>query len=283
MVLSQPEDDEVPDVPRQVQSVVRAISLIAAVADYGGGLTLTELARTVGLSLSTTYRLVQTLCANDVLCRGPNGDHFVPGPLLMHLARSSLAWGGVHEAADILHAVTERTRETASLGIRQGNFAVIVLVADSPEALRCDRKPGMQLQLHASAIGRALLAFGAQDVTDAVSELEPLARCTPRTTVDGRHVVNELRATAYRRWAISDEEHDLGIRSIAAPILGSDGVAHAAIAIDAPATRLPDDAFEHHAGIVLDAARSLSRLPVATGSMMNAAPATWAGGALSRM
>lgn len=257
--------------PRQVQSVSRAISLVAAVADHGAGMTLTELAREANLSLSTTYRLVQTLCASEVLCRDPNDEHFIPGPFLLRLARSSLAQGGVQEASEILDSVAKRTRETATLGIRDGDGVVIIMAAESPELLRFDRRPGMRLALHASAIGRALLAFGEREITEAVAELVPLSPVTTKTRTEPQILINELRATTYRRWTLSDEEHDEAIRSIAAPIVGFDGVAHAAVGLEGPISRMYAQELEQQAAILVEAAVSLRHLPLAMASMGAAA------------
>jgi IclR family acetate operon transcriptional repressor len=122
-------------VSRGVQSVSRAISLIASLVEADAGLTLSELARSAGLSMSTTHRLLRSLCDGEILCRDLVTERFIPGPLLMRLARSSIFNGGFAEASHILQGLTDRTRETASYGVRDGD-SVLVLSPSSHQS-RC--------------------------------------------------------------------------------------------------------------------------------------------------
>lgn len=245
----------------QVQSVVRAIAVIAAVADSGDGLTLTSLAREVGLSLSTTHRLVQTLCASEILCRGADEERFVAGPLLLRLARASLA-RSIEDVDTVLGSLTTATGETASYGIRVGDRAVVLAAALPATPLRVHRATGHELALHASALGQALLAYDGAGIDAVVAALPDLAATTPRTVTDRRVLATELSAVRFRRWARADETQDPGVRGLAAPVLGTDGIAGAAVMIEGPLARLPDERAAGIGELLTGAARRLRDVPI---------------------
>jgi IclR family acetate operon transcriptional repressor len=189
----------------QVQSVVRAASLLARFADAESGLTLTELARSTGLTVSTAHRLLGTLCATGLLCRDADRDRFLPGPLLLRLSRSSLLADDLSDISAHLEALVEETRETACFAMRRGDEVTVLLAVRSREALRVDVNAGERAPLVSSAIGHALLAFGDEPVDDAVAALQDAP--------DDLRV--DVLAAQFRGFAVRDGG---GIRSIAAPI-----------------------------------------------------------------
>ncbi|MDO8212142.1 IclR family transcriptional regulator [Conexibacter sp. CPCC 206217] len=244
---------------RGVQSVRRAIALMASLVDNHDGLTLTELARNAELSVSTAHRLIQTLCDGDILCRDADDERFVPGPLLMRLARSSLAHGGLGEASDAITDLSLRTGETATFVVRDGRSALVMIASPPLSALRIERQVGERLGLLDSAAGHALLAYSPEPVRESVALFgEP-------TTA----LVNEIRAVSYRRWAY-DDDHATGIRALAAPILGVDHTATTVVSLEGPASRVTDDRIETLAADVQRCARSLRHLPISMASMASA-------------
>src|SRR5690606_1842619 len=86
----------------EIQSVARAASVLGVVVDSPHGLTTTEIAKATGLTVSTVHRLAHTLVSGNLLCRDQGSERFLPGPLLLRLARKALGSSGVPEAADVL-------------------------------------------------------------------------------------------------------------------------------------------------------------------------------------
>src|SRR5437763_5480847 len=126
----------------EIQSVARASAALAAVVDSPDGLTTTEVARHTGLTVSTAHRLAHTLAAGDLLCRDVNSERFLPGPVLLRLARKTLRASGVPEAADVLKELADRTGETASIGMRRGDEVLVLLSVPSTRPLRYTGQPG---------------------------------------------------------------------------------------------------------------------------------------------
>ena len=102
-----------------------------------------------------------------------------------------------------------------------------------------------------------LLAFSDNRVAE-VQALGPLTACTDATITDHAALIEEVTTTWRRGWAINDGERDVGIRSIAAPLLTPDGTAWAGVAVQAPATRLVDERLHELSEVLLQAAREMT-------------------------
>jgi IclR family acetate operon transcriptional repressor len=229
-----------PAAPRRsgdVQSVARAAALLACFADADAGLSLSELARRTHLNTSTAHRLLSTLSHEGLLCREPGSERFLPGPLLVRLARSSLLADDLGDISAHLTELVEETGESACFGVRRGDEVAILLAVPSTQLLRVEVAAGARTGLATSALGHALLAFGP----------EPLDAAPDGLRVD-------LLATQFRGLAVVDDEEAAGIRGVAVPIRAG-GPAHAAIELRGPRQRMADvDALqrvlERHAAAI---------------------------------
>jgi len=238
------------------QSVMRAVALLRCFVDRADGQTLTELSRRTGINVSTAYRILQTLIAGGLLRREPDSERYVPGIVLLGLAGSAFATAGYGSAVDVLRTLADRTGESASLAVRDGPCAVVLLTAESEQQLRFAHRPGTRIPLHVTAMGHALLAAGAEPLTDAVRELTPLERVTRRTLIEPKRLVNALTAVREHGFAVADEEPWEGVRSVAVSVAGPTGAPAVALGVQGPATRVTPreaeiaDALRDVAGLV---------------------------------
>ncbi|MEQ3554321.1 IclR family transcriptional regulator [Pseudonocardia nematodicida] len=240
----------------EIQSVARAATVLGVVVDSGEGLTTTEIAKVTGMTVSTVHRLAHTLVAGNLLCRDSGSDRFLPGPLLLRLARKSLGASGVPEAADVLKELADRTGETASIGMRRGDEVLIVLSVPSTRSLRYTGRPGERVPLLESAIGCAILAFGADPVAQVAEVMGgPEGPEAWSTEVD-------LMATQFRGYAVLDDPHDEALRAVAAPVVAAGDLVRMAVEVQGPVSRLPEDALDGIGALVRAAADALEGLPV---------------------
>jgi IclR family acetate operon transcriptional repressor len=233
------------------QSVERALAVLQRIGEADEDIGVSELASRTGLSVSTTHRLVQALRTAGLVAQDERSERYHLGPGAVALGRRAEARLGFDRLLPHLRALGARTGESISLGTRIGTEMLVVLHVDSSHPLRFDQTPGLRVPIHASAIGKVLLAFAA-DPADEIRVLGPLTAVTNATLTDPAALLEDVMTARRRGWALNDGERDVGVRTIAAPLRGADGTAWAGVAIQGPAARLPDDRLEEFAGVLME-------------------------------
>jgi IclR family transcriptional regulator, acetate operon repressor len=237
--------------------VERALAVLQCIADSDDDIGVSELAARTGLSVSTTHRLVQALRTAGLVAQDERSERYHLGPGAVALGRRAEARLGFDRLLPHLRALGARTGESISLGTRVGTEMLVVLHVDSSHPLRFDQAPGLRVPIHASAIGKVLLAFAA-DPADEIRALGPLAAMTAATLTDPAALLEDVMTTRRRGWALNDGERDVGVRTIAAPLRGADGWAWAGVAIQGPAARLPDERLKELADLLAETAASMA-------------------------
>jgi DNA-binding IclR family transcriptional regulator len=243
------------------QAVERALTVLHGVEADDDGVGVTELAQRTGLTVSTTHRLARALTEAGLLIQNPRTERYQLGPALIALGRKAEQRLGFQQALPLLKELAVATGESINLGIRAGNDVRIVLVVESSQPLRFSQEPGSRIPLHVSAMGKCLLAdSGASgDIDDQIARLGELTPATHRTITDPDRLRAELELVRERGWALNDEERNTGVRAIAAPVRGPDGVI-AAVAVQGPTVRLTDDRITDLAELLEKATRRIAPL-----------------------
>lgn len=222
-----------------LRSVRRALDVLEVLAD-AGELTLEALARRTGLPKPTVFRLVRTLEERGYVVRATSGNLGL-GPRVLSLAGGERKpWVAlVREVArPEMVRLRDALEDTVNLAVRAAGHVVYVDVAEGTYPVRFVESPGALGPLHATALGKVLLAFlPAAEREELLSEL-PLARLTARTIVDREQLQEELQKVRDAGFGVDDEESVEGARCVAAPILVEGGRALAAISVSAPAGRM---------------------------------------------
>jgi DNA-binding IclR family transcriptional regulator len=222
--------------PNGTQAVDRAAQLLVHVVHCPEPVTFTELTAASGLAKSTTSRLLMALERSGLVQRDTRG-RFRPGEVFV-----SYAWRGGAEAGLItvaqpfLDRLGEATGETINLGVASGGRVEQVAQVDSTYLIGGTNWVGLGVPLHASALGKVLLAYGAAQVPAG-----PLRRVTEKTITSDATLRAELAGVRARGYAVSDEELEPGLIAIAAPVLRYDGTVVAALSVSAPTSRMKRD------------------------------------------
>lgn len=222
-----------------VRSLVRALSILNSLAECPGGASLTELAQQVGLSTSTTHRLLLTLEEQRYV-------RFEPATRLWMIGVQSFVTGSTftkaRNLADIarphMRALMEETGETVNLAVIDGSNAVIVGQVECRQLMRALASPGRRVPLHCSAVGKAVLAMLSETEIGAILQKCGLPRFTSTTLTTLKRLRVELTATSERGYAVDNEEHSIGVRCIGAAIRNEHGDAVGAISVSGPAVRV---------------------------------------------
>lgn len=248
--------------PVHNQSVLKAVALIGCFVGDTEGKTLTELARRTGMNVSTAYRMLQTLTLTGVLRRKEGEERYVIGPLLLSLAGSTFSNGGYGIVLEVLGAVAEEIGESVSLGIRDDNCVAVLLSVPSPHQFRFQHRAGSRVPIHCSAMGKALLAAEAETPAQAVRGLGRLIPLTPKSIVSPDILAREIEAASRAGYARTDEEHHIGVRSVAVPIRRGQGPVRAAIGVQGPNGRMTDANIERILEVLGRAAGLIAQLPL---------------------
>ena len=223
-------------------------------------LTAEEVAERLGMSRSTTYRYLLSLRSYGLLEEGTGPGAFRLGPAVFQLARVARQGLGLSEIAlPVMRELAAKTGETALLTRRSGVHVVCIEHVASPQSIRLSYERGMVLPLHAGAAAKIVLAYLKPSEIEAILNAAPLPRYTEHTVTEPaalRAQLQEIRAQGY---SVTDGEVDMGVRGIAAPIIGANKQIVAGISIGGPAFRLDDTALPTALAAVQEAGQVISQ------------------------
>ena len=256
-LMSKPASNESDGATPGTVAVQRALMVLKCFQDGEPELRLSAIARATSLSVSTTHRLLAALCDEGFLVQDPDTERYLLGPVLVLLGQRGARAGGLDEAHAVLSELTRHTGESTTLAVRSGNDAVVVALSPSPQRLRFDHGIGSRIALHASAMGKVLLACTGADLAAEVRTLGPMERFTRHTITSKTALTAELRAVRLRGWAHNLEERYDGVVGVAAPVLDDDSNAVAAIGVQGPSARVDAAESSELVAAVRDAARRL--------------------------
>ena len=241
----------------QIPNLRNACRIQKLLATRTDGFTVTEISRELKVPYTTTLRIMATLQLEGFVRK--DGGRFELGPVVIHIGNASLAGTEIRDLAlPVLEALTARTEETSHLAIPCEGRPLIVAVQDSPHPLRAASRPGFLAEPHCSSTGKVLLAFHCPERADEILGRGPLHRRTAHTLTKPAEVKRDLELTRRRGYSLDDEEYHPGVRCLAAPVVGSDGKAIAAIGITAATVRFTKERIPEIAEIVRQAAQELS-------------------------
>lgn len=241
------------------QAIERAISILRLFAYDDEPQSLTNVARTVGLSTATTHRILASLVRERLLTYDGAVERYRIGPDAVFLFAAGARRYGITAARHELDDLVRCTRETAALGVLDGTDTIIVLQSESDLPLRFSRPVGTRVPVHVSAMGKAILVNTSVDLRACVDALGELHRYTDDTITERDQLIEELELVRERGWAVNDNERYDGVRAVAVPVRDGDTPVRAAVGIQGPATRLPDARLDEVVAALREAAARLAR------------------------
>lgn len=225
----------------RIQSLVRANAILNAIAEAPeGAARITEICRATGLHKNTAATLIDTLHALGFVERDRATRHFRLGQRMLQLGRL------VHSRLDIstlsrpaLIRLCNATRETVNLAAPDLFDAVVVNSFEGAFSVRATAYTGWRIHYHASALGKAMLAFFDEPTRTAILQARPLVALTANTVTSIPRLEEQLRAIRETGQSVDLEEAEIGARAVAAPMIDPYGDVVGAISVSGPASRLP--------------------------------------------
>jgi DNA-binding IclR family transcriptional regulator len=223
-----------------VQAVTRALDVLACFRDGSPDLGVSDIARTLDLKVSTAHRLIRTLAKAGFLEQDERSSRYRLGNALAEYGQIVYRQRRIGVAEPRLRRLSRLTGENVALAVRHGSDALLLIGAQAGWSTPHDVITGIRIPLHASAMGKVLLAW-ADDRKGDLSHIGPLTPATPRTITDPVELRHELGRARRLGYALNDEEMTPRIRSVAVPILDDDGYAVFALAVRGSVERMTDE------------------------------------------
>jgi IclR family acetate operon transcriptional repressor len=222
-----------------IQALDRAFLILDIIADAGGEAKLTEISAIAGLNVSTCHHLISTLYNWGYVARGAGGKTYILGSRILHLSAACLRQVDLPRRAQVyVDRLNDETWEAVQLAIMQDTSLVNVLYRDARHAVRVDTGLGGKSNAaHATATGKAILAWLPPSELDRIVADQGLTAFTPNTIVCADKLKEELRLTRRNGFAIDREEFQPGVVCIGAAIRDHAGAVVGSISVSAPLFR----------------------------------------------
>lgn len=241
-----------------VQSVDRAVTVMEYLARSGWS-GVTEVSRELDIHKSTAYRLLTTLRDRGLVEQDAGSEKYRLGFGMVLLARAVSADLDILRCArPVCERLSERTRETVTVAVLEGDDAVVIHQSLSrASALNVDWT-GRHTPLHATAAGKIFLLYMPEDQLLRILERPP-ERYTERTIVDPAGLREHIQQILQDGYGYTVEELETGLNAVGAPIRSSDGAVVGAVSVSGPAFRLPPADLPEIGELSKQAATEISR------------------------
>lgn len=223
----------------QVQSVTRAMALLNALSFFSQGLTLSELAKKVGLANSTAHRLLTTLQNERYVRFDTERSAWLIGVQAFRVGSTFIRSRDVVTIArPFMRLLMQREGETVSLAVEDQGEVVYLSQVETQQMMRAICGPGGRASMHSSGIGKALLAAYPQEQLQKLMSEMSFDRKTSRTLTTPEEFSRELKKIRDQGYAVDDEEVAVGLRCVAAAVYDENGFPLAAISLSGPTARI---------------------------------------------
>lgn len=238
-----------------VKALRHGLEILRMVNDDRSVITVSEMARTLGVHRSSASRLAATLHAMGFLARAGEAGQYRLGPELIRLGRlAGRDIDPIARALGPLRRLVEETGETGHIGVLDGTEAVTIAVVDGWQTVRMHSHVNKRSPASCSSLGKSLLSgFSDAQVQELYRDV-PLPAKTANSITTIPDLLGELSQIRANGYAIDNEELEPGLQCVAAPVRDADGTLIASLGLSGPAARLTGDVLSGLASAVRRAA-----------------------------
>jgi IclR family acetate operon transcriptional repressor len=234
-----------------------AILEVLGASDHG--CKLTEIARSSGLSPSTTHRLLTTLEKRRYIQFDVFDGRWHIGLRLMTIGAAFLRRSSfVAPAQPFMRQLRDQTKETVNLGLADDGELVVVSQVPSRQIVRAISRVGGRVPMTSSAMGKAILSTYSPEDIGALVKLHGMRRQTAASITSSMDLREELDVIRARGYAVDNEEYSRDVRCIAAVVYGGNAEALCAISVSGLVKRLPPERVAQFGLLVSDAAAQIT-------------------------
>jgi IclR family transcriptional regulator, acetate operon repressor len=237
-----------------VQSVERAFSILEEMARNGGEIGLTTLATKLGLAVPTVHRSMKTLVSLGYAKRNGSRKYTLGASLLLlgeAASRGIASW-----AKPTLLTLANECGETVNLATLEGDRVVYIGQSPSKHSMRMFTEAGRRVLPHACGVGKAILSTLEEEDAKEIISHTGMPKYTSNTRTTWKSLNNDLLGIRSTGFAIDEGEQEVGVRCIAAPLLGVSPPT--AISISGPTSRVTDSFIKKFSPKLLETAADLA-------------------------
>lgn len=230
---------------RLIQSIERAADVLELFLTPSKDLSVKEISEQLNLSKSTVHGIIKTLEHRGYLDQNPDDLKYRLGMKLFELGNKVGANLEIDKIArPIISSLVEDLQETVHLVVRNGDEVIYVEKVEGPFALRIYSQVGKRAPIHCTGVGKAILAFLGENEIERILSSTNLQSFTHRTLTNVDEIKDHLKMVREQRYSIDDEEIELGLKCVAAPIFDHEGNVIASISCAAPTMRMDEEKME---------------------------------------
>lgn len=227
-----------------LQSLAKGIQVLKVISQSSKPIGITEIARKLNTNNATVSRICYTLSYLGYITKDPQ-KRWRLTPKVLSLGYAAInSQGWLQTAQHYLEELSEKTGETTNLSVMEGGEIIYIYRVDARKILPYDIRLGTTLPVHCTSMGKALLAFRPKEkILDVLGSIDFVA-LTHNTITSKEAFIKELEKVRSKGYAVNDEELSVGLRSVAAPVLDSQGWSVAAINIPVSTARMSREQLE---------------------------------------
>lgn len=248
--------DKTPTVP----ALERGLTILEVVAKSKNGYTFSQLTRQLDFPKSSIHSLLVTFERLGYLQRLESSGRYVAGLNLVRIA--TVASHGItlrQKAGPLLCELTQRTGLTAHIAIMENGEALLVAKVEPSGTMPVATWVGKRIDYHCTSLGKALIAWRREEEIDELVKERRMLRHNENTIASLTRLKQELMRTRQAGFAVDDEEEEIGMRCIGAPVLGVSGEVEAAVSVSGTVEQIRTEDVQRVGALVQEAAFEMSR------------------------
>lgn len=243
-----------------IHSVKKALQILRLFTPDRPEWGITEVSSSLGLSKSTTHRLMATLTNRGYLEKNLENDRYQLGLALLTLSGVLMTHHDIYrESIPLLNRLVEQLGEAAHIGILEDRDIVYLHKVESRHPVRLLSHIGKKNPAHCSSAGKAILAYQTEENILEFLQGNPLAPYGPNTITDADAFLKDLQLVCQNGYSLAVEELHAGVASLAVPVRDYTGEVTAALNIVGPTERMTNDVIPMCIDKLKQAAAELSK------------------------
>jgi len=242
-----------------VPALERAINILDLISKSKEKFTVTEICNELDLPKATVFTTMSTLEYYNMVQKDKAG-RFQIGPKMFQIGMTYASDHSIIELArPYMRKLMEKTGFTVHLGILHENHIMYIAKEEPDQFIKFSTYPGLKAEVHLTGLGKAIAAYLSEEELNHIFDEVGMKEATPNTITNYKRFKESLEDVRKNGYAIEDEEGEIGVRCIAAPLINARYVTPTAVSITAHSSQLTKDQFEEIGDLVRSTAEEISR------------------------